>query len=307
MALADPARWERLKALLADAADLDPDARAAFLDRLGDAELRADLDGLLAAHDEAEAADRFEEPALGAEVGPSVRNRLPDDARVGPYRLAGEVGQGGMGTVFRAERADGAFEQTVALKVLSHAFASPDAARRFRAERQILARLEHPHVARLLDGGVAAGGPLGRDLPWLAMEFVDGVPLTAYVREAGLRVEGRVRLFLQVCEAVAYAHRNLVVHRDLKPSNILVAEDDRRAPQAKLLDFGIAKLVGKDLGSDAASLAEALTRTGMQVMTPEYAAPEQVRGEAVTTATDVYALGVVLYELLAGQRPYDVA
>ncbi|MEM1042724.1 MAG: serine/threonine-protein kinase, partial [Bacteroidota bacterium] len=291
----DPVRWERLKALLADAADLDPDARAAFLDRLGDTDLRADLDALLAAHDEAEAADRFEEPAFGAEVRPGAL-----DARVGPYRLVEEAGRGGMGTVYRAERADGAFEQTVALKLLPPGLASAGSAERFRAERQILARLEHPHVARLLDGGVTGAGALGRETPWLAMEFVDGTALTAYAEQAQISVEARVRLFLQVCEAVAYAHRNLVVHRDLKPSNILVAETERGEPQVKLLDFGIAKLLEDDS-------SEALKQTGMQVMTPEYAAPEQVRGEAVTTATDVYALGVVLYELLAGQRPYDVA
>ncbi len=295
MASTEPVRWERLKALLPDAAALDGAERLAFLDRLDDPDLRADLEALLVAHDEAEAADRFEEPAFGADVRPDAL-----DTHIGPYRLSEEVGRGGMGAVYRAERADGAFEQTVALKLLPPGLASAGSAERFRAERQILARLEHPHVARLLDGGVTDAGTLGREMPWLAMEFVDGKTLTAYAEQARLSVEARVRLFLQVCEAVAYAHHNLVVHRDLKPSNILVAEDERGAPQVKLLDFGIAKLIEEEDPS------EALTRTGMRVMTPEYAAPEQVRGETVTTATDVYALGVLLYELLTGTRPYDV-
>ncbi len=297
MASTDPARWERLKALLPDAAALGAADRAAFLDRLGEAGLRADLEALLAAHDEAEAADRFGKPAFGAEARPAA-----PATHIGPYRLAEEVGRGGMGTVYRAERADGQFEQTVALKLLPAGLASAGSVERFRAERGILARLEHPRIARLIDGGVTGAGLLGREMPWLAMEFVDGPALTDFAERERLSVGARVRLFLQVCDAVAYAHQSLVVHRDLKPSNILVTPGGGPdgGPSVKLLDFGIAKLIEEDGG-------EALTQTGMRVMTPEYAAPEQVRGEAVTTATDAYALGVLLFELLAGARPYDLS
>ena len=286
----DATRWQHLSTLLDEAAALDPDARAAYLDALEDEALRAELAELLAAHDEAETLDRFETPAFEAQA-----LAFDADARVGPYRLVGELGRGGMGMVYRAERADGQFEQAVALKLLPPSLGSAASAERFRAERQILARLDHPHIAHLLDGGVTTG-PLGRELPWLAMELVEGEPLTAYAARRGLPAEARLRLFLQVCDAVAYAHRNLVVHRDLKPSNILVTEDG----QVKLLDFGIATMIEDEAAGTP------LTRAGVRPMTPEYAAPEQVRGEPVSTATDVYALGVVLYELLAAQRPYDL-
>jgi serine/threonine-protein kinase len=198
-----------------------------------------------------------------------------------------------MGTVYLAERVDGQFEQQVAIKLLKQGLPGEDARRRFLQERQILARLEHPGIARLLDGGVTAEGT-----PFFVMEHVEGRPVTAYCNEQNFGIEQRLRVFLEICDAVQYAHRNLVVHRDLKPSNILVDA----AGRVKLLDFGIAKLLAE--GDDGAP-AEA-TRSVLRAMTPEYAAPEQVRGDPVTTATDVYVLGVLLYELLAGQRPYRV-
>jgi tetratricopeptide (TPR) repeat protein len=197
-----------------------------------------------------------------------------------------------MGVVYLAERMDGQFDQRVAIKLLKRGVSGMDAERRFLQERQILARLQHPGIARLLDGGVTADGS-----PFFVMERVEGIPITEFCDTRRLGVEQRLRVFLTVCEAVQYAHRSLVVHRDLKPSNILLDAGGR----VKLLDFGIAKLLAQ--GSEGAPAG----RTALRVMTPEYAAPEQVRGEAVTTATDVYSLGVLLYELLTGERPYGVA
>ena len=211
------------------------------------------------------------------------------------YRLAERIGQGGMGEVYRAERMGGEFSQVVALKLLRPEHRSTEAIRRFRTERHILAQLEHPAIVPILDGGVD-----DTEQPWFVMPLVQGVPITAFVRRDGLDVRARVRLFLRVCEAVQYAHRNLIVHRDLKPSNIIVDEDG--AP--RLLDFGIAKLLdtGRN-GGDTAPGSIAETRTGMWLMTPDYAAPEQVLEQRPTTSVDIYALGVLLYELLSGQNP----
>jgi serine/threonine-protein kinase len=302
--------WHRRDRLLEEALAQPPAGRAAFLDHAcaGDATLRESLHRLLAA---AESEDGFlEAPAAevagglvaewAGEHGDGAAPGTPlEGRRVGAYRLLDRLGEGGMGTVYLAERADGQFEHRVALKLVRAGLASDDLRRRFRRERQILARLSHPHIARLLDGGVT-GGPGGEELPYLVMELVEGEPLTAYAERHRLPVEARLGLFAQVCEAVAYAHRMLVVHRDLKPSNVLVTEDEAGHPHVKLLDFGIARLLGDDDGG----AGEAGTRTLLPALTPEYAAPEQVRGEPVTTATDVYSLGVVLYELLTGQRPY---
>jgi eukaryotic-like serine/threonine-protein kinase len=213
-----------------------------------------------------------------------------DGVTIGPYRVLRELARGGMGAVYLAERADGQFEQRVALKLIKRGMDSDEIHRRFLAERQILARLSHPNIARLLDGGVSADGR-----PYFAMEYIDGVPLTSHCDTHQLGVIERLRLFADVCQAVRHAHQNLVIHRDLKPSNILVTSDG----QVKLLDFGIAKLVQQEPGA-----ATALTEAGFRAMTPEYAAPEQVYGEPVTTATDVYALGAVLYELLTGHRAH---
>ncbi|MEM7788543.1 MAG: serine/threonine-protein kinase, partial [Bacteroidota bacterium] len=300
----DPTRWTRVEALFEEALGLPAPDREAFVDREagGDAALADEVRALLDA--DAEAGAYF------ADVARSLSGTAPlaEGDRVGPYRITGRLGEGGMGTVYRAERADGAFEREVALKVLRDARGGD--VRRFLAERQILARLDHPAIGRLYDGGIDDRGH-----PFLAMELVEGEPITAYCDRHRLGVEARLGLFRQVCEAVQFAHGRLVVHRDLKPSNVLVASGDSgegasgkgqggnapspfslpSSPSVKLLDFGVAKLLDTDIE---------LTQTGAAPHTPAYAAPEQVRGEEVTTATDVYALGVLLYELLTGTRPY---
>ncbi len=221
-------------------------------------------------------------------AGPPVDGALAAGALLGPWRLVERLGAGGMGEVWTAERADGAFEQRVALKLLRRGLETEGVLRRFLRERQILARLTHPGIARLIDAGST---PDGR--PYFVLERVEGQPITDHSRQRALSVEGRLRLLIQACGAVDFAHRNLVVHRDLKPSNVLVSERG----EVKLLDFGIAKLLERDDGTQ-------LTELDGRALTPAYAAPEQIRGEAVTTATDVYALGVLLYELLTGRLPY---
>ena len=294
----DAARWTRIQTLFDAALERDPDERDAFLQTAcaDDPDLLAEVRSLLAA--DAEAHPMLDSLALDAIALPAdllPAGILPAEGeRVGPYRIVEPLGRGGMGAVFLAERADGQFEQRVALKLIRGGAASTQIVRRFQSERQILARLHHPHIARLLDGGLTEDGQ-----PYFAMEYVDGVPLDAYCDAHDASIDERIQRFRMVCEAVQYAHRRLVVHRDLKPSNILVTEGG----SVKLLDFGIAKM----LAGDDATSDPALTQTGHAVMTPAYAAPEQVQHAPVTTATDVYALGVVLYELLAGQRPFDLA
>ncbi len=246
---------------------------------------------LLKAHHDSERfldspALQYAEPLVrGEDLFPSP---VPSDGRIGNFRVTEVLGRGGMGEVFLGERDDGQFVQRVALKVIQHH--APGLVRRFLEERRILAGLEHPGIARLIDGGVTAQGR-----PYLAMELVKGKSLDQYCDAQGLGLDQRLDLFRSVCEAVTYAHQHLVVHRDLKPSNIMVTDDGR----VKLLDFGIAKVL-------TPSDAPGLTRTGESVMTPEYAAPEQTRGAAVTTVTDVYALGVVLYLLVTNRRPYEL-
>ncbi len=289
-------RFAELDRLFAEVLALPEAERPAFLDRIGDedADLRVHLEGLLeeleeTAIVEVQAADLLTElPAMP--VDPSA---VAMQQTVGPYRLVRELGYGGMGTVFLAERADDTFEQQVALKVVRHV-ASSELLRRFHYERQVLAKLQHPNIARLVDGGATPEG-----LPWFAMEYIDGKPLDVYCDENALSIDDRLLLFEEVCEAVQYAHQHLVIHRDLKPGNILVTNDGR----VKLLDFGIAKLLAED---DQVPMMT-VTWTGMQLMTPAYASPEQMSGQTVTTASDVYALGVLLYELLTGQRPFDLA
>jgi len=292
----DPDLWRRASAVLDSALDLPAAERAGLLDGAcgGDAELRTLVDELLAA--EAKSEGFLEQPAAaGAE---SLLRELADEGppeglSAGPWKLLREIGRGGMGVVYLAERADGEFEQSAALKLVKRGLDSEDLVARFRRERQILARLRHPHIALLLDGGLASDGR-----PWFAMEHVEGEPITRWCAAHGLTVEARLKLFLTVCEAVQHAHRNLVVHCDLKPSNILVTPQG----QVKLLDFGIARLLSDAAGTDA---PPATTPEGT-ALTPEYAAPEQIRGEPPTTATDVYGLGVVLHELLTAHRPSEV-
>ncbi|MCB1185083.1 serine/threonine protein kinase, partial [bacterium] len=228
-------------------------------------------------------------PALAGEPADGLSGEL-----IGPWRLLRPIGEGGMSIVYLAERADGEYAAQVAVKLLRHPGRDTSLARRFRMERQILADLTHPHIARIVDGGVGETG-----WPYLVMEHVDGEPFTTWALRRP-RAE-RLRAFRDVCAAVHHAHRHLVVHRDLKPSNILVGPDGA----VKLLDFGIAKLLDADAADTGFTVP--FTGTGLRLMTPEYAAPEQVRGEPITTGTDVYALGVLLYEILAGRRPYELA
>ena len=288
-------QWRKVEELLDAALELEPGERRHFLEEAGASapDVRREVESLLACE---ERADGFlEAPALALSADFFDEENLAD-ARAGQtfgrYRIIREIGRGGMGTVFLAERSDGEFEQKVALKVVRRSFADMELARRFRRERQILASLNHPNIARLLDGGVSEDGE-----PFLAMEYVEGLRIDEYADARGLSTGERLRLFRKVCAAVQYAHQNLVIHRDIKPSNILVTADG----VPKLLDFGIAKLLDSDAEGDGAH-----TVTELRVMTPEYASPEQVRGQGVTTATDVYSLGVVLYELLTGCRPYRV-
>ena len=283
-------RREEIEAVFEDALDQPTGARETWLAaRCGaDASLRSEVAALLAAHARSDGIlDR--PPPVQTDAGDLDPVR---DRRIGPYRVIRELGRGGMGVVYLAERADGEYRRRVAIKLLRDSPDADELHRRFLAERQILASLGHPNIAQLLDGGTTDG-----QLPYLVMEYVDGVPITTYCDRHRLDVPARLRLFMDVCDAVHAAHQNLIIHRDIKPGNVLVVGSG----QVKLLDFGIAKLV-----SDAAGAFDApRTRPAFRVMTPEYASPEQVRAEPLTTASDVYALGVVLYELLAGRRPYE--
>ncbi|GIV61776.1 MAG: hypothetical protein KatS3mg044_0642 [Rhodothermaceae bacterium] len=287
-----PERWEQIQALFEATLAQTPAARPAYLrDACGsDEALFREVASLLEADGQ---ADSFlEGHALdGVDVSAWDGDLSAAGSRIGPYRLVRLIGEGGMGLVYLAERADGVFEQQVALKLIRRGMDTDRIIRRFEAERQILARLQHEHIARLLDGGVTDDGR-----PYFVMEFVDGVPIDAYCDAHHLSIDARLDLFVTVCKAVLYAHANLIVHRDLKPENILVTPEGT----VKLLDFGIARVLEEDDGTR-------LTQAGMRVLTPGYASPEQIRGEPIGTSSDIYSLGVVLYELLAGQRPHGDA
>ncbi|MFW5973072.1 MAG: protein kinase domain-containing protein, partial [Bacteroidota bacterium] len=289
----DSDRWSQIQEVFFGALEMDIRSRTAFLDATGDVSLRDEVEAMLAAH------ERDQDFLLEGRLFAGWRDvdHFDDllETHLGPYRVKALLGEGGMGNVYLAERDDDQYRQEVALKLIRPGLHSPEIVSRFRRERQILATLQHPHIARLLDGGVAESGR-----PYLVMEFVVGVPITQYCDVHRLTISQRLRLFQTVARVVQFAHQNLVVHRDLKPSNILVADGDDGIPQIKLLDFGIAKL----LDPEEAAVPDALTRLDLRLLTPEYAAPEQVRGGHVTTATDVYALGVLLYELVTGSRPY---
>lgn len=291
----DAIRWSQIENLFHEAMDVDERARTHWLiSRCGDdTDLLREVSSLLQHEMPAEeeirqlvedAAYRIEEPARRSS-GPGVGDN------VGPYHLIKEIGSGGMGVVYLAVRSDPQFFQTVAIKILRRDFDASVLATRFLRERQILATLSHPNIARVLDGGSTPEGT-----PYLVMEFISGKPITAYAAEKNLSIEERIRLFQKICEAVQHAHRNLVIHRDLKPGNVMVADNG----EPKLLDFGIAKLLGPEL----LPMELPPTETQWRLMTPDYASPEQLRGESLTTATDVYSLGVLLYELLAGERPF---
>jgi eukaryotic-like serine/threonine-protein kinase len=284
----DPRR-ARIEAIFEAALDAPRDQRDALIATLseGDGGLAREVSALLAASEHA--SGLLERPLAGAEFA------LPDEPRperIGPYRIEGELGRGGMGVVYRAERDDGQFHLQVAIKVLRGGFLAESLRRRFEMERQILATLDHPGIARLLDGGLT---PDRR--PYLVMDYVDGLPIDRYAARHALSIDARIRLGAEVAHAVHHAHRRLVVHRDLKPSNILVTPEGPR-----LLDFGIAKLLDPSvLGPRPAE-----TGSGLRPMTPGYASPEQVAGEPITTGTDVYSLGVVVYQLLTGRLPFPV-
>jgi tetratricopeptide (TPR) repeat protein/tRNA A-37 threonylcarbamoyl transferase component Bud32 len=289
----DSARWREVERVLDLALDSEPARWPALLDEhcADDPALRREVEKLLRHHGEARTFLTSPPAASAASLLAAARGatRL-EGMRVGAYRIVRQIGEGGSARVFLAERDDGEFNQQVALKLLRPGYDTDVDQGRFRAERQILASLSHPNIARLLDGGVFDDG-----LPYLVMELVEGEPIDRYCDAHGLLVAERLKMFLTACEATRYAHRNLVVHRDLKPSNILITSDG----QLKLVDFGLAKLLERATDGGARSKA-----TTQHWMTPEYAAPEQLRGEPTTTLTDVYQLGVVLYELLTGSLPF---
>ncbi|MBX9599797.1 MAG: protein kinase [Bryobacteraceae bacterium] len=289
-----PERFQRTEEIFQAAIDLDGPARKAFLDeKCGeDARLRADVESLLneSGVNETLLAGAVLRAAQSLESAQSTRDI---GQRIGNYRLIREIGRGGMGAVYQAIRADDEFLQSVAIKLLQRGLEDDFLLARFRAERQILATLQHPNIAQLLDGGTASDGR-----PYLVIEYIEGEPLLPYCRKRNLNIRERLELFRSVCSAVHYAHQKLVIHRDIKPGNVLV--NGEGVP--KLLDFGIAKLLAPEL--IAGEMPKTLT--DVRLMTPGYASPEQIRGELLTTSTDVYSLGVVLYELLSDQRPFPL-
>ena len=285
--------WSRVKALFNEALDLsEADRERLLADACGeDAGLRGEVESLLAFADQ--------DGPLGPTGSVVAATALPPAAldphfgkRLGAYRILRELGRGGMGTVYLAERVDGEFQQQVALKIVRRSVADPDLERRFRVERQVLASLEHANIARLLDGGVTDDGE-----PFFVMEYVAGEPLLEFVTRTGLGIRPRLEIFRKICAAVSFAHGKLVVHRDLKPSNILVRDD----AEPKLIDFGLAKILDTTLDDGRTEP----TRAAFRAFTPAYASPEQVHGQPVTTASDTYSLGVVLYELLTTTKPFD--
>jgi len=287
--------YHQLKELFQSALDRDPGQRAEFLQQAcdGDAVLRAEVEEMLAAYEQD--ASFLEAPAfaVGAELLADGQTGLMVGRRIGPYKVLREIGHGGMGAVYLAVRDDDQFRQQVAIKLIRSGLDSDFIIHRFRQERQILAQLAHPYIARLLDGGTTETG-----CPYFVMEYIEGQPVDAYCDRHQLSTAERLKLFRLVCAAVHYAHQNLIVHRDIKPRNLLVTEEG----VPKLLDFGIAKLLNPELTAETSDH----TATVLRLMTPDYASPEQVRGEPITTASDVYSLGVLLYELLTGHRPYRI-
>jgi serine/threonine protein kinase/tetratricopeptide (TPR) repeat protein len=285
-----PEKWDQVKELFTLALERDPEERDGFLRQAcgADDALRTEIESLLSSFD---GAPDFLEDCPAADLSSAHSNAIPG-RRIGAYRIIRECGHGGMGVVYLAERADDQYRKRVAIKMLKPGINKDEILRRFRNERQALAALDHPSIVRLLDGGSTDEG-----LPYLIMDHVEGVRIDQYCDTHRLSIAERLQLFRTVCLAVQYAHETLVIHRDLKPSNILITRDG----VARLLDFGIAKVLNPQWSPDAP-----LTRTDWRPMTPEYASPEQVRGEPVTNATDIYSLGVMLYELLTGHRPYRV-
>ncbi len=283
-------RWQQVRAVLDEAISLPAESRIEFLNNkcFGDAELRYEVDSLLLSHKKA-GNEFLNSPVIDLKTFIADTDKKKSaliERRIGVYQIKQEIGHGGMGEVYRAVRADGQYDKQVAIKLVRVGLDTPYLVERFRYERQILASLDHPNIARLHDGGTTDEG-----IPYLVMELIEGKPIDQYCDQHNLGITERLQLFTQVCAAVQYAHQRLVIHRDIKPSNILVTEEG----VPKLLDFGIAKIIDPMGGAET---------TMLRPMTPEYASPEQIRGEPITTATDVYSLGVVLYKLLTGKSPY---
>jgi eukaryotic-like serine/threonine-protein kinase len=280
-------RHKLIKKIFDEALEIGKENRSKYLDEVcqDDTALRKEVESLLASFENSE--NFIENPAT------DFKDIFVDDKRIGQkignYKIIREIGHGGMGAVYFATRTDGEFEQQVAVKVIRQTFADKELLRRFKDERQILAKLQHSNIASLIDGGVSVDGQ-----PFLAMEFIDGISITDYCQANNLSLKERLKLFLKVCKGVGYAHRNLIVHRDIKPSNILVNKEN----EPKLLDFGLAKLTVDNADSSQ-------TKTAFRALTPAYASPEQLKGETITTASDIYSLGICLYEVLTGTRPFQ--
>ncbi|HMS09003.1 MAG TPA: serine/threonine-protein kinase, partial [Pyrinomonadaceae bacterium] len=285
----DPEKWSKLKEIFAKAEALEPSKREEFVREAagGDTELASEVMSLLGSRDET--ANILEANAFDLSKGVFADQATKAGRTFGSYRIVRELGSGGMGAVFLVERSDGEFKQTAALKLIRNTVADAETERRFRTEREILAGLHHPNIAQLYDGGVSENGE-----PFFVMEHIDGRPLNDYVRTANSPLNDRLDLFLKICSAVDYAHRNLTVHRDLKPGNILITTDG----EPKLLDFGLAKLLDEQGGE------RDQTATMFRAFTPAYAAPEQILGKRITIASDIYSLGVILYELLTDSKPF---
>src|SRR5688572_24952912 len=306
-----PERWREIDDVFQAAVELPPRDRAFFLSkRCGDDQELFDEVAKLLTSDES-AADFIESPIwtdssflntsakkeLSISFDPEGRNGDRDNflgRQIGPYQLVREIGRGGMGAVYLAERADGEFQQRVAIKLIKRGMDSDFIIRRFRHERQILASFEHPFIARLLDGGTTEDS-----VPYFVMEYVEGETLYNYADTKRLKTQDRLKLFQKVCSALAYAHDKKIIHRDIKPSNILI----NKSGSPKLLDFGIAKILDPNLIHESINPTASMLR----MMTPDYASPEQVQGSDVTPQSDIYSLGVLLYELLTGHKPYDFA
>ncbi len=292
-----PDRWRQVEEIFQAALDLSPEDRKRYVSDVckADTELRRDVESLLSQYDSA--GELLDEPVYGNTEMSMLESFVEEKdpmigRRLGSYRIEKEIGRGGMGAVYEASRADNEFNKRAAIKLVKRGMDTDFILRRFRKERQILAALDHPHIAGLLDGGTTEDG-----LPYFVMEFIEGQPLYSYCDSNNLNVTERLKLFRAICDAVHYAHQKQVVHRDIKPSNVLVTSEG----VPKLLDFGIAKLLNPQLAGD---ITHDPTATAMRLMTPEYASPEQVQGAPTTPTTDVYSLGVLLYELLTGHRPY---
>lgn len=294
----DAERWRRVEEIFHRISELSETERLAALDEACGREtsMRREVESLLNAHEQVE--DHLEQAVEGVfSLAASESSDGPERQRIGPYRVLRELGQGGLSTVFLGQRDDEDFPLKVAIKVVKRGMDTRDILRRLRQERRILASLDHPNIARLMDGGSTDDG-----LPYFVLEYIEGQTLDAYCDGHGLDIDARLDLFRQVCAAAHYAHQSLIVHRDIKPGNVMVTHDGI----PKLLDFGIAKLMTPE-GDDTPPVAAATaTAAGLRLFTPEYASPEQVRGEPLTTASDIYSLGVLLYRLLTGVSPYEV-